>query len=157
MEEEMVRAKRRAMYLLGAKAYSKNDLYKKLRLNYEEDTCAEVVALMEEYGYINDNEYAEKLAAYLIVKKSFGKRRARFEMKQKGLDDELISVCLEQYDEDSIIEQISEVVRKKYADSLDTPEGRQRAMNALVRRGYGYDEIKKAIRTVREELEDSEN
>ena len=153
-EEENVRAKRRAMYLLGAKPYSEQGLYKKLLENYPQSVCESVVSLMKEYGYLDDREYARRYSHHLICTKHFGKRKAFYEMKMKGLDDEIIREALGEYDDEEICGQITELLRKKYAEKLADREQRQKVTAALARRGYSFSDIKAAIEQVlREDYE----
>lgn len=157
LEEGLLkRAKNRAMYLLGAKAYCRAELYKKLQKNYPDEICDKVVAVMEEYGFIDDEVYAKKLAAYLIKKKQFGLRKAKFEMGMKGLDKSLVDEVLEEYGADDMREEITKIIEKKYYDCLDDRKDIQRVVNALARRGYGFDDIKACISAVQQSIEDSD-
>lgn len=154
--EELDIAKRRAMHLLSGRDYSRKELTEKLMNNYSEATANAVAELMCEYGYINDERYAEKLARQCIKVKRYGKGRAAMYMRQKGLDADTIDAALEKYSEDDITEEIAELLRKKYADRLFLPgiEGKkemQKVIAALARRGYGYNDIKAALYTVQEE------
>ena len=51
-------AKRRALYLLGGRDYSRKELHKKLMNNYSEETCEKVLEFVEEYGYLDEERYA---------------------------------------------------------------------------------------------------
>lgn len=157
--EELETAKRRAMHLLGGRDYGRNELISKLKNNYSEQTAIAVADLMCEYGYVNDERYAEKLARNYITVRKYGKSRAAIMMSQKGLDRDTIDGALEKYTEDDITAEITEILRKKYADRLflEGIEGKkemQKIIAALARRGYGYNDIKTALYTVRNDLEE---
>jgi regulatory protein len=157
--EELEIAKRRAMHLLGGRDYGRNELISKLKNNYSEQTAIAVADLMCEYGYVNDERYAEKLARNYITVRKYGKSRAAIMMSQKGLDRDTIDGALEKYTEDDITAEITEILRKKYADRLflEGIEGKkemQKIIAALARRGYGYNDIKTALYTVRNDLEE---
>lgn len=153
---EKERAKKRAMYLLGNRDYCRNELYKKLMENYCEETCDYVIELMEHYDFIDDERYAGKLAKKLIKVSHKGKRRARYEMMMKGLDAETVDEALSQYSDEDIVEEIKSLVEKKYYEKLDDRADVQKVIAALARRGYGFDDIKTALRLVREEMEENE-
>ncbi|MBQ9385137.1 MAG: regulatory protein RecX [Ruminiclostridium sp.] len=148
--EELDIAKRRAMHLLAAREYGRSELIEKLKSNYSEETALTVADLMCEYGYVNDERYAEKLARQCITVRKYGKSRAVQIMRQKGLDNDTIQAALECYSEDDITAEICAILRKKYADKLFLGglEGRkemQKVVAALARRGYGYSDIKAAL------------
>ena len=157
--EELDIAKRRAMHLLAAREYGRNELIDKLKNNYSEETAVKVADLMCEYGYVDDARYAEKLARNYIRVRRYGKSRAAMMMRQKGLDRETIDTALSQYTEEDMIEEIADILRKKYADRLflEGLEGRkemQKIIAALARRGYGYNDIKSALYIVQDESEE---
>ncbi len=152
-EKELLTAKKRAMYLLGGKDYSKKELMNKLLNNYSPDVCAAAVAYAEEYGYIDDERYAKKLARQYIEVRKYGKQRAKMMMIQKGLGTSLTDEVLSAYSADDLISEITALIEKKYYDRLFTQglEGkkeRQKILAALARRGYGYSDISAAINAV---------
>lgn len=158
-EKELETAKKRAMYLLGGKDYSKKELMDKLLKNYSRENCEKAVAQMEEYGYLDDERYAKKLARQYIEVRKYGKSRAKMMMIQKGLGSALADEALEQYTSDDMIDEIVSIIKKKYYDRLfeEGLEGRkemQKVMAALARRGYGYEDIKSAVAIVRDGADD---
>lgn len=139
------RAVERGMYLLDYRDYSYKELFKKLLENYDEDICYYAVDKLASLGIINDRRYAENLARKYIEVKKYGFYRASNEMYRKGLDKELVNEILEAY-EDSTTERICEIIKKKYSESLDDRDKVRKMKNALVRQGYSYDDINKAVR-----------
>ena len=84
-DDERIRAKRRALYILAQRDHSKKELYDKPIKNYPPDLCEMVVGLMCEHDLINEEKYTEKLyRAY--INKGWGKSKIRFELRRKGLD-----------------------------------------------------------------------
>ncbi len=138
------RAKERALYLLDERDYSYIELYKKLERNYDEDICLEVCNRLSEIGCINDSRYSERLAEHYCVTKRFGLRRAREEMRKRGISNELITEALYPY-EDTVPDRISELIEKKYARYLTDEKGVQKVKAALVRQGYSFSEVNKAL------------
>lgn len=141
------RARERALYLLDARDYSYTELFKKLEVNYDEDICYEVLNSLAELGVVDDRRYAQRLGEYLIEKKRFGRYRAAMEMKRRGLSKDLISETLDKYDEDSVV-RLYELVKEKYEQYLTDQKGVNRVKNALVRKGFSYDDINAVIKTV---------
>lgn len=156
--EELEIARRRAMHLLAARDYGKNELYKKLLNNYSEKTSLAVTEMMTEYGYLDDERYAKKLAKTYIEIRKYGKKRAALMMREKGLDRDTIENALEEYDAEAIISEIVVLLKKKYMDRLflEGSEGKkemQKVIAALARRGYSYGDIKTALYALEEEIE----
>ena len=88
---------------------------------------------MQEYGYIDDEDYARKLAERLIRGKRYGMGKTRWEMQRRGLDRNLIEDVLTEYSEDDIDEEIMHLLQTKYSEKLDDPDDRRRTMAALGR------------------------
>lgn len=156
--EELEIAKRRAMHLLAARDYGRKELYDKLMNNYSEETSLAVTEMMMEYGYIDDERYAKKLAKTYIEIRKYGKKRAALMMREKGLDRDIIDEALADYDSDTITSEIVELLRKKYMDrlflvGLEGKKEMQKVIAALARRGYSYSDIKTALYILEEEIE----
>lgn len=142
------RAYEYALYRLDYRDYSAQEIYEKLLETYKNETlCLEVVKKLARAGIINDERYAEKLARKLVESKKYGFRRAKREMMQKGLAEDTVNNALGLYDE-VYEENIMCLVRGKYSRYLTDISDRnsvEKAKNALVRYGYSYDEINRAV------------
>lgn len=142
------RAYEYALYRLDYRDYSAQEIYEKLLETYKNEAlCLEVVKKLARAGIINDERYAEKLARRLVESKKYGYRRAKREMMQKGLTESTVYSALEQY-ADIFEENIALLLRGKYSRYLTDSTDRksvEKAKNALVRYGYGYDEINRAV------------
>lgn len=137
-----------SLYLLDYRDYSYRELFKKLLGIYKnEDLCFEVMDKLVKGGMINDRRYAENLARKYIEIKKFGINRARREMYNKGIMGEVAETALEPYS-DCAEENISELLEKKYSRYLEDPDDKKnidKVKSSLVRSGYGFDDINKAI------------
>lgn len=139
------KAKARALYLLGERAMCLVELKTKLTRTYGEEVAAEAAEYAESLGYINDEEYALRLAEYLIKRKRWGARRARLEMLRRGLDRELVENTLADIPEDEIDEELTALIAGKYANKIQDYDDRRRTIAALARRGYDFGAIKRCI------------
>ncbi len=152
MEDELrIKAKRRAMYILASRDHSKKELYDKLSKSYPPELCEQTVELMEEYGYIDERRYAQKLYGRYI-EKGWGKPKIRFELRRRGLPESCIRENEQEYDREDLIEKMTELIEKKYLNKLDLsdPASVRRIIAAMARRGYDYDDIKAAVKRVKE-------
>ena len=150
-ESEYRIAKERAMGLLSARSYTAHQLKEKLSRYADEEASQAAVERMEELGLVNDEEYAFVYARDLYHLKRYSPRRIVQELQRKGIDSQLAREAASQFEEDTTMEQLVELVRRKYGKYLGEEKGRNRAVGGLSRMGYSYEEIKSAIRRVREE------
>lgn len=150
------KAKRRALYLLGEKQFARKELEQKLKLTYGAETAKKAVDYMCELGYINDEEYAPKLAEYLIHSKRYGMRKARYEMLRRGLEENLVDDVLAEIGEDEIDEEIMSLLERKYYAKISDFDDRRRTIAALARRGYDYRAVKRCIERLLDDYEEDE-
>lgn len=151
-DDERIKAKRRALYILAERDHSKKELYDKLIKNYPADLCTEVVELMTEFGYMDEEKYGRKIYNH-YMNKGWGKSKIRFEMKRRGLPESLIRTIGENYDCEDFIDKIIQLVLKKYANKLDFSDysSVSKVSAALARRGYDYEDIKIALNRIKSE------
>ena len=144
-------AVQKAYNLLSYRSHSRKELHTKLCRSFDADCADAACDKMEEYGLINDEEYCKAKAEYLInVKKcSLGETRAK--LLTLGINKDIIECCIETYDSDTQTENLKHIIEKKYASKLDQP---QKVIAALMRKGFGYGDIKSALRSLEIELED---
>lgn len=146
------KAKKRALYLVGERAYCYKELFSKLKRTYNEEVAREAADYILDLGYINDSEYAPKLAEYLIKSKRFGVRKAEYEMLRRGLDSELVRNTLAEYTEEELDGELMTLIERKYSAKLSDFDDRRRTTQALIRRGYDYGAVKRCIEAVLENV-----
>lgn len=143
------RAYQRALYLLDYRDYSRKEMVDKLVSNYKnESLCSAVADKLEKNGIIDDERYAEKLARKFVETKKFGYRRAKREIVRKGIGEFTAEDALEQYAE-VFGENLMTLLETKHARFLTDKTNRksvEKVKSALVRYGYGFDEINRAVR-----------
>lgn len=145
-ENDLRRARERALYLMESRDHSYRELFDKLEKNYSEDICFEVCNRLAEIGVINDRRYAEKLCRQLFEIKKLGRYRVRQEMRLKGLGSEIIEEAMENFsEEDEPFERLERLVEQKYERYLTDRKGVEKVKNALARKGYSFGEIKEVL------------
>lgn len=153
------RAFQYALHLLDYRDYSYKEMFRKLVKTYKnEELCYAVMAKLVKIGVINDVRYAEKLARKYVESKRFGLRRAKQEMLAKGIDSNTAEDALAAY-EDCAEENLSFLLERKYSRLLSDESDRksiEKVKGALVRYGYGFSEINRAVREYFENAEDSQ-
>lgn len=145
LDSDMKRCKDKALWLISFRDHSRRELYDKLRKDYSEESCERALDRLEELGLVDDGRYARRYAADLINVKRLPARGVRQKLFEKGVDRDLIDEVLSEIEVDEE-EQIRSIVEKKYANALNDEKGRRRAVNALMRMGFSYADIKSALR-----------
>lgn len=138
------RAKEKALWLISYRDHSKKELEQKLRRTSDESSAQAAVERMEELGLVDDESFARQYAKKLIFSKKMSKRAAMFELTRKGIDRETAEQALDEIEVD-YHEQILQIIDRKYSD-INDEKVRRRAVAALQRLGYGWDDIKSALR-----------
>ena len=134
------RAKEKALWLISYRSHSKKELRDKISRTCDRQSAEKAVERMEELGLVNDRDYAERCAQTLIFTKHMSKRGAAMELRRKGIESEIIDEVLDDIEVDER-EQIQAVIERKYP-KIDDEKIRRRAVAALQRLGYGWEDIK---------------
>lgn len=152
-ESDYRRAKSRALWYLDRQDHTEKALYQKLlRGGFPEKESAKVIARLCEVGLLDDNRYAENYAERLI-ESNISKREALQKMLLKGVPYELAKKVLTETEADEQT-QIKNLIEKKYRNKLSGEKGWQKVYGALVRKGFSYDEVKKALNNYIEKAEE---
>ena len=153
------RAYQRALYLLDYRDYTYSEMFRKLVENYKSEAlCTAVMKRLTEHGFINDERYAERMARKLVEIKHFGYRRCKREIMLKGVDQFIAEDALVPYSE-IFGENLMELLRTKHSRYLTDIEDRksiEKVKNALVRYGYDFSEINRAVKEYFESAGDLE-
>lgn len=143
------RAFNKASELLSRRDHSEKELLFKLRQKGFAEGAEEAVEKLRDYGYVDDRRFAFSYSAELKELRHFGKRRIEQELFKKGIERSVISEVVSSLEFDE--NELAELITRKYSKNLDTEKGVRKAINALVRAGYGYGEIKDALAVLAED------
>lgn len=141
------RGRERALYLLEYRDHSAKELFDKLKKNIDEDVANDVLKKMQHLSLIDDEKYAKRYAQTL-KNKGYGEIRIKNELYKKGIDPLLISDVINEVIDNDPVNDIVEIINKKYYKSLFDEKGKRRSINALLRLGYSWSDIKAAFNLV---------
>jgi regulatory protein len=142
-------AKMRAVRIVAASNVSKDDLQQRLiRKGEDPKQAADAVSWMEELKLVDDRETAAQIVSRCAAK-GYGIARAKQALYEKRIPKEYWQDALEDYPDQT--EKIVEFLRLRLGPDSDQRD-RKRAMDALLRRGHSYGEIRQALRQL--DLED---
>lgn len=120
-----------ALRLLDRRDYTKKQLEDKLNSRgVAERDIIEVINYLKEKGYVDDERYARNYV-YFRLKRGYGKKRIRFELLNKGIDEAIIDKALGLQDE-----QADEVFLKKYELLRGKKNLKKKLFDYMQRRGF---------------------
>ncbi|MBQ7295696.1 MAG: regulatory protein RecX [Clostridia bacterium] len=145
------RAYNYAVSLLARRDHSERELKDKLSLKGYKEGAEEAVEKLKKGGYVDDSRFARLYVRELQTLKKYGKRRIEQELFRKGVDRDIIREVLDEteFDEDELVR----LIERKYARYLGDEKGVKKTINALLRLGYSYSEIRDALRQISENTE----
>lgn len=144
LEDEKGKALSKAVKYLGANLKTKKQLRDYLKKKeYNPQTIDFVISKMEEYDYLNDENFAK--AYILTYGKKYGKLKLKSELKLKGVSDEIIDKYLDNFKSENI-----ESVALKYLKNKErTFDTFQKLSRFLYSRGYEFDDINACINSLK--------
>ena len=149
IESNNKRAKEKALWLISYRDHSEKELVDKIKRDYSEESALAAVAKLKDLGLVNDENFARRYAEQLLFSKHNAPRGAVRQLVQKGIDRELAEEIIEEIDFDPC-DGIRAVIDRKYKN-INDEKIRRRAVAALQRLGYGWDDIKTVLREYTEE------
>ena len=128
--------------LINKRPMSRRDLERKLQEKGASPAEARYASeWLEAIGALNDAEYAAALARHYSAK-GYGPARIKEKLYEKGIPKDLWEDALTDLPENA--SQIDAYISKKLRGTLPDEKEKRRISNALLRRGYGWGDIKKA-------------
>lgn len=135
-------AKMRAVRIVSASSVSKGDLERRLVQKGEtKQDAKQAVAWMTELDLLDDQKTAQQVVQRCISK-GYGLARAKQALYEKRIPKEFWEAALADYPDQT--EKIVEFLQARLGDDRDEKQLR-RAMDALLRRGHSYQEIRRAL------------
>lgn len=110
---------------------------------YSASIIEEAIARLEDYGYVDDAEFAKQ---FVDSKDGWGSRRLSFELRRKGIDPETIDeVMLSPSVEKDRCRRLAFAYLRRQGSRQDQAV-RRRLWAHLMRRGFSREAIESAIR-----------
>ena len=145
-------AKETALLLLDRRDYSRAELLRKLEeKGFDAAAAEQALDRLTELGFVDDARYAPIVVRHYAAK-GYGARRVQQELQRRGIPKELWDAAMEEMPEQD--ETVDRLLRARLRGAdLSDRDALRRATDALLRRGYGWDEITAAVERAREERE----
>ena len=144
------RAYNKGLDFLSRRPYGTKELIKKLcEKGHEKEYAEKACERLLELGLLNDEEYARILANDLLERKNYSIKRIKQELIFRGISRDITENTVDLLDNDPV-SRIIILIKKKYINKINDEKGRKRTVDALLRLGYSYSDIKTALNTLTE-------
>ena len=142
------RARNYAFYLLKFRNRSEQEIVRKLKeKKYSNEIIQTVIDYLTNARFLNDRQFARDWIKSRL-NKPFGLKRISFELKNKGVDQEIILAAIheakESFPEEELVKSLAQKQIKKYGP-IDRLKLKQRLFGFLSRRGFSVETIQKVI------------
>lgn len=146
------RAYERALNLLAYRPRSAAEISRRLRqADFPSPAVEGTLARLEKLGLVNDRAFARYWVENRQEFRPRGQRMLRWELRRKGVDDQIIDQVLAPLDETATASRLARR-RASRLRHLDEVTFRRRLEAFLARRGFAYSIISHVVHEVWEEL-----
>lgn len=135
---------------LSRRDHSAKELKDKLLKTVDELSADRAIEKFVEMGYIDDEKYAVSLSKYLFENKNYSENHVRQELYKRGISKDIISDVLSENEIDEADSVIC-IINKNYISKLETDDGKEKVIAALMRKGFKYRDIKTAFYRIENE------
>lgn len=161
VEKARKRTMERAVRLLAAKPRSVGELRARLleKLWTNAEIVESVLQKLEEYKFVNDEQFAHDYAASKLRQKPQGKRKLKQTLANKQLDKETVDAALEQVFEETPEGEMVDRAIEKRIRAKGAPRDRdetKKLLDYLLRQGFSYDLIRDKVRAIAKNEMDEE-
>lgn len=142
-------AKEKALRYLEYRSHSEKELCDKLKkAGAKEEDIPPIMDFLRGYGFVNDCEYAKRMARDLKNLKKYGRHRIVSELKFRGIASDYIEEALCELEDDEKPDLLP-LVEKKLGNDFER-KNIEKAIRYFAYRGYGYEDIKACIDEIKE-------
>ncbi|MBI2268089.1 MAG: RecX family transcriptional regulator [Candidatus Blackburnbacteria bacterium] len=116
------------------------------RKGVDKEVSEKVFNQLKRLDLVDDKSFAKWWVESRTSFKFYSRKLLKFELKQKGVDQKIIDLVLEETDVPSEIQLAKQALRKKVRDRVDFSEDdKRRLCGFLGRRGFSWSTIKRAV------------
>ena len=119
--------------------YLKLKIYKNKIEDFTDEDINEIIKKLVNKKYLDDEKFAEYYVENKNIKKGISDKKLKYELRKKGINDEIIKRTLEK-SERNPEEEIKKIILKK--GNKYSPE---KLFNYIVRQGFSYELAKKEV------------
>jgi len=154
-KSEFEKGKQIAYRFLSYRPRSKKEVERKLKeKKISGENISSIISLLEKNHYLNDREFTLNWVKYRMENRPSGRRSLEYELREKGVDSEIIKDSLDEvytgeFDEYEVAvrlaeKKISSLNKRKIEDNVI----KRRLFSYLQRKGFSYDTIERVIENI---------
>lgn len=130
--------KRISKYCAGAEKSTHDVITKLTEWGVGEDEIENILRKLRSEKFIDDTRYAKTYVSEKWDLDRWGKIKILNSLRQKNIDENVIEAAMKQIDENTYLEELHELLRKKYKDvkSGDAVVDAKRVMMFAMSRGF---------------------
>ena len=135
--------------LISRRIRSEEEICKKLLKKFNENVVKNIITRLKKENLINDEKFAMAFIHTREALKPKGRKVLFLELRQKGIDKDLINKILEkEYNQEKEFELAKKAAKGRIERYKNLPEKKaeQKIISFLLRRGFSWSVIKKVIR-----------
>lgn len=117
-------------------------------LEGDAEAAERIVASLVRDRFVDDRRYAAAFAREKAALQGWGVVKIRFQLRGKGISDEIITEALQEIDPAKAASKLDKLAADRYRLLKDDPQCRLKLLKALLSRGYGYDEVEAAVKRI---------
>lgn len=150
-QREFSHAKTLAFRYLKIRERSVGEMREKLTLKKVSKAVSDsIIEYLISKKFLDDRSFAKNWIRYRQAR-PFGPQRIRLELRQKGIDEEIIvkelSAAFDGLDQEEVVTELASRRAVRYR-AEDPIKRKKKVFDFLARRGFSLDMIKKAIKSI---------
>jgi regulatory protein len=151
-EDEREEAYQRALSFLSYRPRTQNEIIQNLKKHAVPDEVIDgVLARLKRSGLVDDQNFAESWVENRSELHPRSRRALRYELRQKGVDPDIIEEAVAPVDEEELAYQAA-LKQARKLKHLEWQDFRQKMYGFLARRGFNYEVSSPATARVWEEI-----
>lgn len=149
---ERSKARSMAMRMLGNRPMSKGEIAEKLEgKGFRAEVSQEAALWLEEIGAVDEEDYAAMIVRH-YAGRGYGLQKIKNELFKRRIPKELWEEAISQMPETD--EEIDRLLSSRFRNREIDDKEIKKASDMLLRRGFSYEEVRSALRRLRENIED---
>lgn len=138
----------RLQKLCSKAEYCRADVYRKALKDLEGDAEAagKVVEQLVADKYVDDARYASAYAREKAGLQGWGPVKIRFQLRAKGVSDQVIAAALEEVEPDRAADKLERLLAAKARTLQGDPQFRLKLIKFGLSRGYEYEAVEEALK-----------
>lgn len=144
-EDDYLKAKKKALDIISYSEKTKSEiLFRLQKNNFSKESIEKVISFLDEYDFLNDENYAKNYINDKINFSRQSKRKTRYDLLKKGIDNNIIDKYLNEISYDIEYDNCLYIAKKK-AKSDFSLKNKQKVYRYLYYKGFEYDIINEVL------------